>query len=55
MSHLSASKVSVKDAAAYYGVDPSTVRRWISQGLLSAERVGPKLLRVELAELEVAV
>ena len=34
------------------GVDPKTVRRYISQGRLKAVRVGPRLIRIERESLE---
>jgi excisionase family DNA binding protein len=42
---------SVKQAANYVGVDPKTVRRWISQGRLSAKRIGPRLIRLDRDEV----
>jgi excisionase family DNA binding protein len=42
---------SVKQAANYVGVDPKTVRRWISQGRLSAKRNGPRLIRLDRDEV----
>jgi excisionase family DNA binding protein len=40
-----------KQAANYVGVDPKTVRRWISQGRLSAKRIGPRLIRLDRDEV----
>jgi excisionase family DNA binding protein len=42
---------SIQQAAAWLGVDPKTVRRYIAQGRLKALRVGPKLIRVERESL----
>ena len=42
---------SVKQAANYVGVDPKTVPRWISQGQLSAKRIGPRLIRRDRDEV----
>jgi excisionase family DNA binding protein len=42
---------SIQQAAAWLGVDPKTVRRYIAQGRLNALRVGPKLIRVERESL----
>ena len=39
--------VDIAAVADYAGVSPSTVRRWISSGLLTAHRVGPRLIRVD--------
>lgn len=43
---------SPAEAAAYKGVNESTIRRWIYKGLLPAERVGPRLLRIKRADLD---
>jgi hypothetical protein len=34
------------------GISVWTIRRYISQGLIQAERVGPRMIRVNLASLE---
>ena len=34
------------------GVDPKTVRRYISQGRLKVVRVGPRLIRIERESLD---
>jgi excisionase family DNA binding protein len=41
----------VKEAAAVWKVDPSTVRRWIGSGVVSAIRIGKTTLRVDMASL----
>jgi len=46
-------KVSVQDAAEHFSVDPKTIRRWISSGVIQAVRVGPTLIRVDLASIQV--
>ena len=43
---------SINDAAAYAGVSPKTIRRRISDGSLTGYRMGPRLLRVDLNELD---
>lgn len=43
---------SLDEAAEYLGVNPRTVRRLIADGRITGYRLGPKLLRVDLAELE---
>ena len=40
---------TVQEAADYLKVSTKTIRRYISQGLVEAERVGPRLIRVNLA------
>jgi excisionase family DNA binding protein len=42
---------SIQQAAAWLGVDPKTVRRYIAQGRLRAMRVGPRLIRIERESL----
>lgn len=43
---------ALADAAAYAGVSPKTIRRRISDGSLRGYRMGPRLLRVDLNELD---
>ncbi len=42
----------VPAAAEYLGIGPRTVRRLLSDGRLTAYRVGTKLLRLDWAEVE---
>jgi excisionase family DNA binding protein len=42
---------SIQQAADWIGVNPRTVRRWISHGRLKAVRVGPRLLRIDRESL----
>lgn len=44
--------ISISTAAEIVGVDPLTIRRWISQNRLAARRFGPKLLRIRMSDLE---
>jgi excisionase family DNA binding protein len=44
---------TIVDAAQYVGVHPKTVRRWIARGQLTGLRAGPRLIRVDLNELDV--
>jgi len=44
--------VSVADAAEYVGCTDKTIRRRVSEGALTAYRFGPRMLRVDLAELD---
>ena len=39
--------VSIRQAADELGCDPRTVRRYIAAGLLTASRVGPRMIRVD--------
>lgn len=43
---------TVKQAAARKSVSTFTIRRWITAGLVQAERVGPKLIRVNFESLD---
>lgn len=44
--------VTLNEAADLLRVTPRSVRRYVSGGLLTGYRVGPKLFRVDLAEVE---
>lgn len=44
--------VSLAQAADHVGVSERTIRRWIADGRLAGYRVGPRLVRVDRAELE---
>lgn len=44
--------LSVQAAAEHIGVSTRTIRRWIASGDLPARRVGPKLLRINVSDLE---
>lgn len=43
---------SLASAAQRAGVSERTVRRWIADGRLAGYRVGPRILRVDRAELD---
>lgn len=43
---------SVPDAAAYASVSVKTIRRRILDGSLPAHRLGPRLLRIDVADLD---
>jgi excisionase family DNA binding protein len=42
---------SIRQTADYFGVDQKTIRRWIAQGRLTANRLGPCLIRLDRAEV----
>lgn len=46
---------SVQAAAEMYDVDPKTVRRWIASGLIHGYRVGDRLIKIDLDEIEAKV
>jgi excisionase family DNA binding protein len=43
---------TIEHVALHYGVTIKTVRRWIAAGLLTAYRVGPHAIRVDMTEAE---
>lgn len=43
---------SIPDAAQYAAVSPKTIRRWIAAGRLDGYRAGPRLIRVDLNQLD---
>jgi len=44
--------VTIADAAEYVGCTTKTIRRRISDGTISGFRFGPRLIRVDLNELD---
>jgi excisionase family DNA binding protein len=50
---LPSSRISVSRAAELLGVSPATIRNRIADGTIDAERVGPRLLRVDPASLPI--
>lgn len=44
--------VTVREAAELKKISVWTVRRYITQGLIEAERIGPRLIRVNLTSLD---
>jgi excisionase family DNA binding protein len=44
--------VGINQAAEYADVHPITIRRWISAGRVPAYRAGPRLLKIDLNELD---
>ena len=44
--------VSVEEAAAYLGVGDRTIRRWCNEGRLPQYRVGPRLVRLNIDDLD---
>ena len=47
--------VSVAVAADHYDVSRQTVRRWIASGRITAHRIEPRLIRVDLDEIEAKI
>jgi excisionase family DNA binding protein len=46
---------SIADGAKYADVSTKTIRRYIADGRLTAYRVGPRLIKVDLADLDALV
>ncbi|WP_205868844.1 helix-turn-helix domain-containing protein [Mycolicibacter senuensis] len=44
--------MSIAAAAEAADVNPRTVRRWLAKGLIAGYRVGPRLIKVDMTELE---
>jgi excisionase family DNA binding protein len=44
---------TIQEAAAFYDVSPKTIRRMIARGEIYAERIGPRLIRVDAATIRV--
>lgn len=44
--------ITIRDAAQRYGISTTTLRRYITQNRITAHRVGPKLIRLEAAQVE---
>lgn len=43
---------SISDAATYADLSTRTIRRYIAEGRLTGYRVGPRLVKIDLAELD---
>lgn len=43
---------SVGQAAEYAGISTRTIRRYIVDGRITGYRIGPKLIKVDLGELD---
>lgn len=46
---------SVAAAARHAGVSIQTIRRYITKGMLTGYRVGPKLVKIDLNEVDALV
>ena len=44
--------LSIAEAARRKNVSGKTIRRWIAEGRLPAERVGPRLIRIRPEDLD---
>jgi excisionase family DNA binding protein len=46
---------SMKTAAETYDVDQATIKRWIARGLIRGYRMGERLIKVDLNEIDAKV
>lgn len=44
--------ISISEAARRYSISPKSIRRRIAEGTIRGYRTGPKLIRVDPAEIE---
>jgi excisionase family DNA binding protein len=44
--------IGIQEAADLYGVHYRTIRRWIAEGRIDAIRVGPRLLKVSVGDVD---
>jgi excisionase family DNA binding protein len=44
--------VGITQASKYADVHPITIRRWVAAGRVPAYRAGPRLLKIDLNELD---
>jgi excisionase family DNA binding protein len=51
-THAQRRLVSLNEAGEYADVNPRTIRRRISDGTLTGYRMGPRIVRVDLNELD---
>ena len=52
MARVMTQMVSIAVAAEHLSVSQLTIRRWIAAGKLTGYRVGPRLIRIDLDELD---
>jgi len=46
-----ARKISLAEAAEIYGISVRTLHRYIAEGRISAYRIGPRMIRVDVEKL----
>jgi excisionase family DNA binding protein len=44
--------VSLDEAGRYLGLSARTIRRYIADGILTAHRIGPRVIRVDLRQVD---
>ncbi len=55
MATITRRYVSISDAAEYLGVTTRTIRQMIADGRLVGYRCGPRLVRLDLNEIDAAM
>ncbi len=50
-----AQKITVRDVCQLYGLSERTVRRYLSDGRITAVRIGPRLIRLDAEQVERAL
>lgn len=50
-AHPESSWLTVSEVASRLSVSKTTIRRWIGAGVLRADHVGPRLVRIPTTEL----
>lgn len=48
-------RMSILAAADYLGVSEGSIRRYIADGILAAERIGPRCIRIRIEALDALV
>lgn len=48
-------RLGIREAALYCDVDQCTIRRWIAAGRLRANRIGPRLIKIDRADLDAII
>jgi len=47
--------ITIEQASVYLSVDKKTIRRMVARGDLTGYRMGPRLIRVDLTEVDAAL
>ena len=47
--------ISIADAAAYLGVSVRTIRNMLTDGRLTARKLGPQIVRIRLSDIDAAL
>jgi excisionase family DNA binding protein len=47
--------ITIAQAAERYSVHITTIRRWIAAGTIKAYKLGPRIVRLDVSEIEAAL